>query len=110
MPSEEKKREILGESWVLVNTSIHEGLPQSFIEACSYRCAILSAVNPDDYARNFGYHAQNDDFASGLEYLLENDNWREKGERGFEYVKETNEINKVIDRRVQVYESLVGKR
>ncbi len=108
--SEEEKREILGKSWVLVNTSVHEGLPQSFIEACSYRCAILSAVNPDDFAQNFGYHVQNDDFASGLEYLLEDDRWKEKGERGFEYVKETNELNKVIERRVEVYRSLLEKR
>jgi len=108
--SEERKREILEKSWILVNTSVHEGLPQAFIEACTHRCAILSAVNPDDYATNFGYHVENDDFESGLEYLLENDRWKERGERGFEYTKETNGINKVIERRIQVYESLLGKR
>jgi len=108
--SEEEKKEILKKSWILVNTSIHEGLPQSFIEACSCRCATLSMVNPDDYAQNFGYRVQNDDFKSGLEYLLENDRWKERGERGFEYVKETNELNKVIERRIEVYESLLGKK
>jgi len=108
--SEEKKLQVLEESWVLVNTSVREGLPLVFNEACSYSCAILSAVNPDDYAQNFGYHVENDDFKSGLEYLLENDRWRKAGERGFEYVRENNDINKVIDRRIQVYKTLLDKR
>lgn len=108
--SEERKNEILEKSWILANTSIHEGLPLAFIEACSYRCALLSAVNPDDFAQNFGFHVQNDDFESGLSYLLENNRWKEKGDRGFEYVKETNDLNKVIDRRIEVYESLLGER
>ena len=108
--SEEKKTEILQESWILVNSSVREGLPQSFNEACSYRCAILSAVNPDDFAQNFGFHVQNDDFEAGLECLLESNRWKEKGETGFEYVKENNELNKVIERRIEIYESLLGER
>lgn len=108
--SEDRKREILDESWVVINTSVHEGLPQAFVEACSYRCAILSAVNPDDFAKNFGYHVQNDDFELGLEYLLEDDRWKERGERGFNYVRENYELNKVIERRIHVYQSLLGKR
>jgi len=108
--SEEDKRSILERSWILISTAVHEGLPQAFIEACACRCAILSAVNPDDYASNFGYHVQDDDFKSGLEYLLENDRWREQGEKGFQYVRENNDINKVIDRRIEVYESLLGKK
>ena len=108
--SEQRKRKILEESWVLVNTAVHEGLPQAFIEACACRCAVLSAVNPDDYTQNFGYHVQDDDFKSGLEYLLENDRWQERGERGFEYVRENNDLNKVIERRIKVYESLLEKR
>ena len=107
--SEEQKREVLEKSWVLVNTAVQEGIPQSFVEACTCRCAILSTVNPDDYAKNFGYHVENDDYESGLEYLLENDRWKERGERGFEYTRETNEINRVIERRIQVYESLLEK-
>jgi len=106
--TEERKREILEETWILANTSVHEGLPQSFIEACTYRCAILSAVNPDGFAENFGYHVRDDDFEAGLEYLLENDRWRECGERAFEYIKETNDVNKVIERRIGVYQSLLA--
>ena len=108
--SEERKREILEKSWVLVNTAPIEGMPQSFIEACACRCALLSAVNPDDFAQNFGYRVQDDDFKSGLEHLLENNRWQEAGERGFEYVRENNDLNKVIERRIQVYESLLEKR
>ncbi len=108
--NEEKKREILQKAWILVNTSVHEGLPQAFIEACACRCAILSAVNPDDFAKNFGYHVRDGNFKSGLEYLLENNRWREAGGRGFEYVRENNDLNKVIERRIQVYETLLDER
>jgi len=108
--SEERKKEILGKSWILVNTAPIEGMPQSFIEACACHCAILSTVNPDDFAQNFGNHVQNDDFKSGLEYLLENNRWREAGERGFEYVRENNDMGRVINKRIQVYESLLEKR
>jgi len=107
--SEEEKKAILEKSWVMVNTSIHEGLPQAFIESSAYRCAILAGVNPDNYTANYGYYVENDDFESGLAWLLQNNRWREKGEAGFTHVKETREINSVVERRIAAYEKLRGK-
>ena len=40
--------DLLGESWILVNTAEREGLPTSFLEAFAHGCAILSRVNPDN--------------------------------------------------------------
>ena len=54
---------ILGESWIIINTSAREGLPNSMIEAAAHRCAVLSSVNPDDFATGFGRHVEDDDFA-----------------------------------------------
>lgn len=88
----EDKSKILEKSWILINTSWRECLPRSFIEACAHKCAVLSHENPDDFARNFGFWAKNgdmEDFAAGLEYLLEKDRWKELGERGYDYVKST---------------------
>jgi len=104
-----EKNEILEKSWVMVNTSFHESLPTTYLEACAYKCAILSAENPDDFALNFGFRVQNDDFESGLAYLLEGNRWWEKGEAGFEYVREVHELNKVVDQHIKVYENLMGK-
>ena len=100
---------ILSQSWMLVNTSVREGLPTSFLEALANRCALLSSVDPGGVTQRFGYYVRNDDFASGLAALLENDAWREKGEAGWEYVRESFEIESVIDRHLQVYRQFTGQ-
>ena len=100
---------ILGKSWVLVNTSTREGLPTSFLEALAHRCAILSRVNPESIAGRFGYHVKDDDFIQGLERLLEHDNWKEKGENGYQYVKENYELGRVIDQHISVYSEILKK-
>lgn len=52
----ENKADILSKSWVLVNTSIHEGLPCSFLESFAYGTPIVSSVNPDDLVSKFGFY------------------------------------------------------
>jgi glycosyltransferase involved in cell wall biosynthesis len=105
----EDKARVLGESWVLVNTSVHECLPVSFLEAAAHRCAILSPHDPDGYATRFGYHANAGEYAEGLRWLLEGDRWRERGERGHRYVSAVHEKKRVIDRHVEVYEGLLRR-
>jgi glycosyltransferase involved in cell wall biosynthesis len=98
--------EILASSWVLVNTAAREGLPVTFLEAASYRCAIVSQVNPDQFASRFGYHAAAGDFEAGLETLLDNDSWRACGEAAYDYVRTTHALDVVIDKHVEVYRAL----
>ncbi len=97
---------IYAKSWVLVNTASREGLPNVFIEAAAHKCAILSHVNPDDFARRFGYWARNDDFRQGMEALLANNSWRRRGERAQAYVARTFETRQAIDRHVSRYAEL----
>jgi len=92
-----------------VNTSVREGLPTSFLEALANQCALLSSVDPGGVTQRFGHFVRNDDFATGLAELLENDAWREKGEAGWEYVRESFEIESVIDRHLQVYRQFTGQ-
>jgi glycosyltransferase involved in cell wall biosynthesis len=101
--------EILGKSWIMVNTATREALPNSYIESLSYGCAIMSAVNADDIASEYGYHVTNDDFAQGLRFLLEEDRWRERGQKGYAYCKETFETGSAIDRHLAIYARLSGK-
>jgi glycosyltransferase involved in cell wall biosynthesis len=96
--------EILAKSWVLINTSAREGLPNTYMEAAGHRCAILSAVDPDGFASKFGHHAADGDFAAGLRVLLSDNRWRDRGEAGFGYVNETYEVGKAIDRQIACYE------
>jgi glycosyltransferase involved in cell wall biosynthesis len=99
--------EVLGESWVLVNTAAREGMPTSMLEAMASQCAILSHVNPDNIASRFGYHAESGDFERGLSMLLRNDTWRALGQAGYQYVRDHHELHTVIDKHVAVYQSLL---
>ena len=101
---------LLGKSWILINTAAREGLPNSFIEAAAHRCAILSAVDPDGFATRFGYHVNQDNFAEGLDILLQNERWMQRGQSGFEYVRETFACDKAINQHLIVYERLGKKR
>lgn len=50
----EAKFRHLEKSWLLLNTSIHEGLPVTFQEALAYETPIVAALNPEDVPRRFG--------------------------------------------------------
>ena len=67
----------------------------------------MSRVNPDDVAARFGYHAEDDDFATGLANLLEGDAWRDKGEAGYRYVRDRFELGNVIKEHLQAYRALM---
>jgi glycosyltransferase involved in cell wall biosynthesis len=108
----EDKSRILEESWVLVNTSWREGLPISFIEAAAHQCAILSPLNPDDFARRFGYWAEKDtldDLAHGLSCLLSEDRWRERGQEARAYVQKTFAFDRAIDLHTAAYQELLSQ-
>jgi glycosyltransferase involved in cell wall biosynthesis len=102
--------QVLGRSWVLVNTSAREGLPNAFIEAAAHQCAILSEVDPDSFASRFGYHAADGDFAQGLAALLENDLWRERAAEGYAHVKAHFAAESAIQQHLAVYQKVMENR
>ena len=99
--------QVLQESWVLVNTSAREGLPNAFLEAAAYGCAILSEVDPDGFASRFGYHAADGDFAKGLSALLEKDFWQERAAAGRAFVVREFALAPAIDQHLTEYQRLV---
>lgn len=105
--SGDKLSKIFERSWILVNTSTREGLPNAFLEALACRCAILSQANPEDVAERFGYHVKDGDFEKGLKELLHQNQWAAKGEAGYRYVSEHYELKSVIDRHVELYKKLI---
>ncbi|MDA0265800.1 MAG: glycosyltransferase family 4 protein [Cyanobacteria bacterium] len=75
-----EKVRILSEAWVLVNTSIHEGLAVSFQESLRCETPLLSCVNPEEVVSNFGIYVGRHDgtgmqgipeFIAGLRKLLD---------------------------------------
>lgn len=101
---------ILGASWVLINTSAREGLPNSFIEACAHRCAILSPMDPDGFASRFGALVEDGNFAAGLRRLLDGGRWREAGTAGHAYVAETNGFERAVAAHIDEYQRLLVGR
>ena len=100
--------EILEKSWIMINAATRAALPNAFIESASHKCAILSFVDPDNFASEFGYHAEKDDFAEGLKYLLEDNRWKELGEKGYTYINDTFELEKSITQHIQIYEQIIN--
>lgn len=97
----------LSSSWILINTAAREGLPNSFIEAAAHQCAILSSVDPDQFSSRFGKFVQDDDFSSGLDYLLEEDRWKSLGQAGYEHVFREFRMEHSIDEHIRIYKSLL---
>ena len=104
----DRHSQILDKSWIMVNTATREGLPNSFLEASAHGCAILSAVDPDGFASEFGFHVQDDRFDEGLRFLLNDQRWKEQGNRAREYVTKTFEQNHAIDLHLELYERLIN--
>lgn len=95
----EQKERVLTQSWVLVNTSIHEGLPCSFLEALSCHTPILSSVDPDNLVSKFGTYTGDNlgdgmdettlgQFQSALEEMLSDRNrLEERGAEARKYIE-----------------------
>jgi len=102
--------DIYAMSWILVNSASREAHPLTFFEAAGRGCAIMSFVNPDNFASEFGYWAANEDVEQGLRYLLDNDNWRAAGEKGFRYVKQHYRYDVAANAHLTLYAHLFGKK
>ena len=102
--------QLLAESWILVNTSAREGLPNSMLEAAAHGCAILASVDPDGFASRFGRYVDDGDFASGLRWLLADGRWRECGLAARRYVAEVFGTEHAIQAHIAAYRGLLRDR
>lgn len=102
-----EKERYLKEAKILVNTSIHEALPISFLEALSYGTLLVSNRNPEDLTSKFGIHVGDvlgdgfdkvDLYVDAINYLLSNDLEREKTSiEAIEYIKNIHNVPKFIN-------------
>lgn len=88
----EEKEELLKNIWCIINTSIHEALPNSFLESLSYGKPIIACHNPDNLVSRFGVYtgeilgdgldnAALQKFSDGIEKILsQRDKWQESGD------------------------------
>lgn len=97
----------LRESWILANTSIQEGMPLAYQEALSYECALLAAIDADNLPSRYGYHITAENYAEGLEYLLQQDRWRELGRAGREYISRVHGFDAAMEANLQAYSAVI---
>lgn len=104
------KEDALSKAWVLINTSIYECLPVSFLEAAAHKCAILSTQNPDDFTSSFGRFCEPtvELLCRGLKELLYADEWKHLGEKGYLYVKENHSTEAGLSRHIDLYKELLA--
>jgi glycosyltransferase involved in cell wall biosynthesis len=98
--SDAEKVRVLSSAWVLVNTSIHEGLAVSFLEALACETPIVACVDPGGLVSSFGVYAGRFDgpgldalprLAAGLKHLLAHPALRMSlGKAGRRWVEETH--------------------
>lgn len=99
---EVEKQRLLSEAWVAINTSIHEGLAVSFLEALACETPLLSCVNTGYVVSRFGIYTGAFDgsgiesmaaFRAGLQTLLSDAELRtDLGARGRAWVQSVHSV------------------
>ncbi|PJG85669.1 glycosyltransferase family 4 protein [Conservatibacter flavescens] len=102
-----EKENFLKNAKILVNTSIHEALPISFLEALAYGTLLVSNRNPENLTSTFGIHVGDvlgdgfdkvELYVNAIRHLMENDEHRlALGKQAIEYVKSVHNVEKCIN-------------
>ncbi len=108
--SEEEKSRILSESWALVNTSVREALPVSFLEALAHKTPVISGEDPDGITSRYGFCVVANDYASGVRWLLGSDEWCARGREGRRFVEAKYKADKVVDAHIEAYRRVLEAR
>ena len=104
------KETCLSKAHILINTSFYEALPVSFLEAMSYKCAILSFQNPDSYTEKFGcsaYKLDAQSYVQGLNSLFNNDYWKVQGEKGYQHFMQFHTTAQGVESHIKLYRELL---
>ena len=102
----QEKNQYLKDAKILINTSIHEALPISFLEALAYGTVLVSNRNPENVTSRFGIWVgdvlgdgfdQVDLFVDAVKELMENDKKRKQlSKAAREYVEKVHNVPKFI--------------
>ncbi len=106
---EKTKREYIGRSWALINTSIREGLPITFLEAMAEGTPIISYVDPDNYTSKFGIKVDYNvsSFKDAINKSVKEKLYEKIGETEREYIKKEHEISVVMKKHIDIYHDLI---
>ncbi|MEB4801174.1 glycosyltransferase family 4 protein [Acinetobacter soli] len=116
----EEKIKYLKEAKILVNTSIHEALPISFLEALSYGTLLVSNRNPEYLTSKFGIHVGDvlgdgfdkiDLYVNAIQQLLNDEENRKKVSlEAISYIKDIHDVDKIVPKlRNAIIEEIQNK-
>ena len=98
------------EASILVNTSMFEGFPNSFIQAWMNNIPVISLVDPDGIIsdNSMGFHSKNfENLREDLKILLEDDKLRvQMGQNGRQYIEKEHDIKNIIQEYIKLFESI----
>lgn len=99
-----EKEKLIKESRVLLNTSIWEGIPISWLEALQYGTTIVSCLDNESLPSRFGKYVgdilgdgvdQADLFIPAIRELMENDElYADKAQKAVEYMRKVHSVEK----------------
>lgn len=112
-----EKANLLRDSKILINSSIHEAIPISFLEAMSYGMLLVSNRNPDDLTSQFGIGVKQingdgydsvDSFVEAIEnIMLHPEIYVQKALEARAYIQSHHSIDKFIGELRSLIESSV---
>jgi glycosyltransferase involved in cell wall biosynthesis len=105
--SESEKADLLRASWIFLNTSAREGLLVVFLEAMANKCALVSFVDPDNYASNFGAVATKSNLKQVLLDSINSELHKTVGENASIYIREKHETKKVMAEQVSIFSRVI---
>jgi glycosyltransferase involved in cell wall biosynthesis len=98
------------EASILVNTSMFEGFPNSFIQAWINNIPVISLVDPDGIIgdHGMGLHSKNfEKLREDVRILLDDDELRiQMGQNGRQYVEKEHDITNIIHEYIKLFESI----
>lgn len=103
----DEKEKLIKESRILLNTSIWEGIPISWLEALQYGTSVVSCLDNENLPSRFGAYVGEilgdgydnvDLFIPVIQELMENDElYSRKAQSAIEYIRENHNIEKFIE-------------
>ena len=112
---ETERNQLIQSSWGLINTSIHEAIPVSFLESLAFGKCIISCQNPDNLTEKYGYYTGEylgdgydagtlDKFSEKIEQLLSNRKQIiEKGTEAKHYVEQNHSFANFEKRLKEIF-------
>lgn len=112
----ERKAAIMRQAKILINCSIHEGIPISFLEAFGYGVCVVSNLDPDSMVSRFGFKINEStgdgfnsvpSFVDAINVLLNDSSlWKLKVKQAYEYVNTVHSYDSFRKNIAQITKSL----